>query len=453
MVSRETVMRAARGAPERPARRRPADREAGMDIEFKRNLIKLLSGLIWASVPLFALLLLLPHPAAEGYELRPALLLLMVVLVLNMAVSLLPMRRALLLRYNQLFFFLIGVGFATTACFLMSYTGGARSPLFPFMLLVVCFGTTFYASMVTPLALMAMLSAGYVLCMHWFTDLGSADFQLLASQVLFLFLATLFVNRLGHDTRQQVRARNEALRELKLLSEMDRATSNFVSAVSFEMRTPLTSIQGFSEMLLQQDLEQEKEREFVDIISKEAEHLADLVEELLDISRLESGRAKLKREEVDVYWLLRRCSNTLEGVCGPTDLVLDLPEELPSLYLDRVRMDRVFKAVFHQVKRNCSDGAEVRVGAKSEDDSLVITINYRSKRDREAAEEPAEELWTEELEGREEDLDMAIARRIVVAHGGSVNAVKAPGRWSTYVFRLPVMGLEEFVAEEKELGI
>ncbi len=422
-----------------------------MDIEFKRNLVKLLSGLIWACVPLFALLLLLPHPAYQDYRLRPAMGLLLACLALNLAVSLIPLRRPLLLRFNQALFFLIGVCFAAAACFMMVYTGGAKSPLFPFMLLVVCFGTTFYASQVTPVVLIGMLSLGYILCLHWYAEVGMEDSQLLASQVLFLFLIALFINRLGRDTREQVRSRNEALRQLKLLSEMDRATSNFVSAVSFEMRTPLTSIQGFSEMLLHQDLEEEKEREFVQIISREAEQLTALVEELLDISRLESGRAKLRREEVDVYWMLRRLSHPLRELCGSSDLLLDIPEGLPSLYLDRARMQRVFDALFHQVRKACPDGGEVRIGAKSEEGTLVVTINYRSRvrEGGEAEDGLLDDLWQQE---REEDLEVSIARRILAAHGGSMNAVRAPGRWSAFVIRLPVMGLEQFVAEEKVAG-
>lgn len=422
-----------------------------VDIEFKRNLVKLLGGLIWSCVPLFAVLLLLPHPAEWDYRLGPSLALLLLILLLNLIVSLLPLRRPLFLRYNQALFFCIGACFAVVACQLIGYTGGARSPFFPFMLLVACFGTTFYASQAIALVLMLMLSAGYILFLQWFAQLRTGDIQLLASQSLFLFLAALFINRLGQDTREQVRSRSEALRQLRLLSEMDRATSDFVSAVSFEMRTPLTSIQGFSEMLLNQELEEEKEREFVEIISKEAEQLASLVEELLDISRLESGRAKLKREEVDVYWMLRRLSQSLGDICTPRDLILDIPEDLPSLYLDRARMRRVFDALFQQVKKACLGGGEVRIGAKSEDGTLVVTINYRSRegREGEAEEGLLEDFWVPE---KEEDLDVAIARRILAAHGGSMNTVKASGRWSAFVLRFPVLGLEQFVAEEKEVG-
>jgi len=422
-----------------------------VDIEFKRNLVKLLGGLIWSCVPLFAVLLLLPHPEGWDFRLGPALTLLLATLVLNLLVSLLPLRRPLLLRYNQILFFLIGACFAAVACLMIVYTGGAKSPLFPFMLLVVCFGTTFYASQATALILMLLLSASYIFCLRWFAHLKIEDTQLLASQTLFLFLAALFINRLGRDTREQVRSRNEALRQLKLLSEMDRATSDFVSAVSFEMRTPLTSIQGFSEMLLNQELGEEKEKEFVQIISKEAEQLASLVEELLDISRLESGRAKLRREEVDVYWMLRRLSQPLREVCEPRDLMLDIPEDLPSLYLDRARMQRVFDALFQQVRKACPDGGEVRIGAKSEDGTLVVTVNYRSRGDGvgEADAGMLEDFWPLD---REEDLEVAIARRILAAHGGSLNLVRASGRWSAFVLRLPVLGLEQFVAEEKEAG-
>lgn len=422
-----------------------------MDVEFKRNLVKMLSGLLWMTIPLFALLLLLPYDV-EKIDYEPVLILLFFTLLLNIGVALLPMRRPFIVRYNNILFFIIAALFSLTATLAILETGGVRSPLFPFLLLVACFGTTFYASLVTAILLMVGLSASYTFFIIHYSSLSgyerSEDLQLLTAQILYLFLITFFINRLGLDSREQVRIKNEALRELKLLSEMDQATSNFVSAVSFEMRTPLTSIQGFSEMLLNQDLGEEKEREFIDIINKEAEHLTELVEELLDISRLESGKAKLKREEIEVYRYLRGSMRALEAICAPQDLIMDIPEDLPVLYLDRNRIGKVMSTVFNHIIRDCDGGAEVRVSAKTAEKSLVLTINYRPVREK-RLETDSETLEPLGLEPREEELDVAIARRIIMAHGGSMNVILAPGHWSTIVFRLPVMELEEYLAEER----
>lgn len=417
-----------------------------MDVEFKRNLVRLLSGLLWATIPLVALLLLLPHE--PGIEYEPAFILLFLTLLLNVGMALLPLRRPFIVRYNNALFFVIGACFVLVSALAILKTGGVRSPLFPFLLLVASFGTTFYAAQLTSMLLITGVSAAYVLFMVYLSAFEGEDLQLLAGQALFLILITFFINRLGLDSREQVRIKNEALRELKLLSEMDRATSNFVSAVSFEMRTPLTSIQGFSEMLLRQDLDEEKEREFIDIINKEAEHLTELVEELLDISRLESGKAKLKREEIEVERFLRRNLRALEDICSPGDLVVDIPEGLPVLYLDRSRIGKVMSTIFHHVVRECEGGAEVRVGVMTADDSLVLTMNYRPVKEKGRGLD-GETLGPIGLEPRKEELDVAIARRIIMAHGGSMNVVRAPGHWSTMVFRLPVLELEEYLAEER----
>ena len=420
-----------------------------MDIDFKRNLIKLLCGMIWATIPYLAfLIIVLPRPQVPEIQYEEVLILLAATLVLNFLVSLMPLRRPFVIRYHQILYFLTATIFCTSATLAIIYTGGVRSFFFPFLLMVVCFGTTFYATMTTTLVLMTLLSVLYTLAMVYFTDFVRTDIQWLCFQILSIFLMTFFINRLGLDSREQVRIKNEALRELKLLSEMDEATSNFVSAVSFEMRTPLTSIQGFSEMLLHQDLPEEKEREFIDIINKEAEHLTELVEELLDISRLESGKAKLKRQEVDISRMLRASVNVLGTICAPEDLMVDVPEELPSLYLDLNRVSKVLTTVFNHVERDCEDGAEVRVSAKVAEESLVLTFNYRPVRDK-GSESETEFLEEIGVESREEDLDIAIARRIVLAHGGSMNIVHTPGNWSTLVFRLPVMELEEYLAEER----
>jgi signal transduction histidine kinase len=420
-----------------------------MDVDFKRNLVKLLSGALWLVIPLFAVfLLILPHPPLPEIQYEEVMLLLFFTLLLNIGVALLPMRQPFIVRYNNVLFFVLAVFFELAALLAILYTGGVKSLLFPFLLLVTCFGTTFYASLITSLLLILGLSTTYTVMIVRYSDFGRLDIQWLASQILFLFLITFFINRLGQDSREQVRIKNEALRELKLLSEMDQATSNFVSAVSFEMRTPLTSIQGFSEMLLHQGLSEDKEREFIDIINKEAEHLTELVEELLDISRLESGKAKLKREEVEIKRMMRKSLQPLETVCAPGDLVVDFPDELPTLYLDRNRIRKVMSTLFHHLSKDCEDGAEVRVSAKTAENSLVLTINYRPVQEK-GRESDGEFLEAIGFEPREEDLDIAIARRIILAHGGSMNIVHAPGHWSTIVFRLPVMELEEYLAEER----
>lgn len=416
-----------------------------MDVDYRRVLMRFYGTSVLAILPLVATLLVLSHDHSINY--RGVMQVLVVLMLLNILVVILPLRRASLVKYYNILFFVSGMIFIVSAFLTIFFTGGVKSPFFPLLLLVTSFGTTFFESPVTAFVLVGISSGLYAFFSFKFIGIEPQEMQLLTAQIIFLLLITYLVNRMQSESKEQERVKNEALRELKLLSEMDQATSRFVSAVSFEMRTPLTSIQGFSEMLLREDLPEEKEREFIEIINRGAEHLTRLVEELLEISRLESGKTKLLREEIKLDELLEESLKTLEPVYQPDDIAIDFPSDLPPLYLDRNRMAKCFDVVFKHIRKRCESGTMLRMRAKVDDGDLALTINYRPMG--EHRQQDDEHLISRLQWEREEDLEIAMARRIVTAHRGSMNIVSTEGPWSTIVIRLPIMELEEFVAQEK----
>jgi len=409
---------------------------------YRQNLMRMLGGLIWIAIPIIALMLFLPHEVPIQYEIT--LLLLFCVLLVNFSTMLLPFKESLLSQHLSLFMSLYSFSLIALICAAIHFTGGVRSPLFTLLLLATAFSTSLFSSLKAAALISCTSVVAYLATLLVFSELTSQDIQLICAQVFFILLTSFFINRLSVESREQAQERAKAMEELRSLSQMDRAASSFVSAVSFEMRTPLTSILGFSEMLVSKQLQTDKEREYVEIISREADNLSRLVEDLLDISRLESGKLQLNREVTSLDHLLEMSLPVLEQVCDPSQVVVNIPADLPGVMVDTQRMKRVFDSVFGYVVRRSGRGTEVRASAKTEGQEVVITLNIRN---REAAAPPqnGSRIFPPLGAPDKEDLELAMARRIVLAHRGSINLIQTSGGWFTIVLRLPELAARDFV--------
>ena len=409
---------------------------------YRQNLMRMLGGVIWFAIPVVSLMLLLPHEVAIDYEMT--LLFLLCILLVNFFTMLLPFKERVLSQRFGLFMSLYSISLIILICAAIHFSGGVRSPLFTFLLLITAFSTSLFTSFRAAALISAVSTGAYLATLLVFSELFSKDIQLICAQVFLLLLTSFFINRLGVESREQAQERTGAVEELRSLSQMDRAASSFVSAVSFEMRTPLTSILGFSEMLASMRLEPDKEREYVEIISREADNLSRLVEDLLDISRLESGKLQLNRELTRLEHLLEMSLPVLEQVCDPSQVVVNISGDLPGVMVDPQRMKRVFDSAFGYIVRRSGRGTEVRVSAKTEGQEIVITLNIRN-RGAAAPPQDGSRIFPPLGTPDKDDLELAMARRIVMAHRGSINLIQTSGGWFTIVMRLPELAARDFV--------
>ncbi|MEW5957909.1 MAG: ATP-binding protein, partial [Chloroflexota bacterium] len=137
------------------------------------------------------------------------------------------------------------------------------------------------------------------------------------------------------------------LRDISKEAEVERLKNEFISTVSHELRTPLTSIKGYADLLVSRnpqvgELTPLQDR-FVKVIQSNANRLTDLVNDILEISRIETGRVKIEPETIDIIELIKEVAVSFEGqlVQKSLDLSLALPDELPAIYADRGRLTQV----------------------------------------------------------------------------------------------------------------
>jgi len=265
-----------------------------------------------------------------------------------------------------------------------------------------------------------------------------------------------------HDARGQVSGTVAVFRDFTREAEIDRMKSDFVSIVSHELRTPLTSIKGYLDLLLMGTSGpiNKRQESFLRITRDNAERLHDLVSDLLDISRIESGRIDLDVQVVSVPEIIRRVANNLrmEFSARNLTLTLDVPPRVPEVFGDPDRIEQILTNLLSNAyKYTRQGGATVRV--RTRDSVLQIDVIDTgigiSKQDQEKLFTRffrAEDTTVRQQAGT--GLGLHITRSLVEMHGGQIWVKSEPGVGSTFSFTLPLpAGLVDLAAvEEKGIG-
>ncbi|NLY50369.1 MAG: PAS domain-containing protein [Firmicutes bacterium] len=232
--------------------------------------------------------------------------------------------------------------------------------------------------------------------------------------------------------------------ELKRLEQM---RTEFVASVSHELRTPLTAVRGFTETLLEGAMmDQAKAEHFLKIIADETRRLSALIDDLMDLSRLELKRANLNVGPVDLTHLV---TETLVGLKPRLDkaglvLVVDLPEATAQVSGDRDRLRQVLlNLVDNAIKYTPSGGKiTVRVIRLTEKARLEVTDTGRGIPTQELARIFERFYRVDKARTRSQGgtgLGLAIVKHIVELHGGHVGAQSEPGKGTTISVTLPLV--------------
>ncbi|MFA5504269.1 MAG: response regulator [Vulcanimicrobiota bacterium] len=256
------------------------------------------------------------------------------------------------------------------------------------------------------------------------------------------------------DTLEKSRAELESANSK--LKELDLMKSEFLNTVSHELRTPLTSIKAFAEILLDNVGEDvETQTEFLEIINKESDRLTRLINNLLDLSRIEAGRMKWESERLDLHEVAESALMALRGSAEKKGLIVesDLEEELPTAG-DKDKLIQVVTNLLGNAIKFTSEGGRVTVRAYRKDlmtarvevtDSGVgIAAEFHESIFEKFSQVDSSE--TRDIKGS--GLGLPIARSITEHHGGQLLVESEEGKGSTFIVELP-LHLEEASVEEE----
>jgi len=233
------------------------------------------------------------------------------------------------------------------------------------------------------------------------------------------------------------------LRDVTQLKELDRMKSDFVATVSHELRTPLTSI-GMSLDLLEERVGGQmdgEERELLGETRTDVSRLRDLVADLLELSRLESGRIELDFQPAPLRPMCEKASQILlpQAEERGVELELDLPGELPEVRADVNKVTWVLTNLLANAIRYSDRGGRVRVEAVPLESSVQVSVRDQGAGIPYEYQSRVFDRFVQVDGGRAggTGLGLAICREVVRAHGGAIWLESTPGEGSVFTFTLP----------------
>jgi signal transduction histidine kinase/CheY-like chemotaxis protein len=233
------------------------------------------------------------------------------------------------------------------------------------------------------------------------------------------------------------------LRDVTAERDLVRTKDELVSVVSHELRTPLASVVGFAELLRTRELTDAQRQQFLTVILEEGRRLTALINDFLDLQRMETGRQEISPRQLDLPDLL---SNTVEAA-GPDEarpIELDLPDELPAVRADPDRIHQVMSNLLSNARKYSPGGGPIRVSASEDDGQVIVSVRDSGLgMPPEALPRLFEKFFRIDNSDRRSitgtGLGLAISRKIIEAHGGRIWAdSEGLGHGSRFSFSLPV---------------
>jgi len=231
-------------------------------------------------------------------------------------------------------------------------------------------------------------------------------------------------------------------RDITVRKEAEQLKDELVSTVSHELRTPLTSLRGFTELMLSRDFSREKQREFLAIIHSESVRLTNLINDFLDLQRIESGRQVYHFADFSLPALLHESVSVFSGGKEQRPFHLVLPPHFPTIRADRDRIQQVLANLFSNAVKFSPDGSAVVVGAQLQDGEAVVWVKDQGVG---IPPEAMSKLFSKFFRVDNRDtrtiggtgLGLALMKEIIAGHNGRVWVESTLGFGSTFFFTLP----------------
>ena len=255
------------------------------------------------------------------------------------------------------------------------------------------------------------------------------------------------LRRVREDYTQQLAEANAELEMTnRELERANRLKSEFLASMSHELRTPLHTIIGFSE-LLGEELEgplNEKQQRFVQHIHKDSLHLLELINDVLDISKIEADRLELRPEAFDFTALIAESLASVRSLAEAKSHVLESASEVPTaVEADRLRIKQVLVNLLSNAIKFTPEGGRIRLDARVHDASVVVSVRDNGigipAEEHEFIFDKFHQVGATTKGVREgTGLGLAITKRLVEQHGGTISVESRPQQGSTFVFTLPL---------------
>ncbi|MCY3607876.1 MAG: ATP-binding protein [Acidimicrobiaceae bacterium] len=246
------------------------------------------------------------------------------------------------------------------------------------------------------------------------------------------------------------------LQDMSPLEDMERLRAEFLAMVSHELRAPLTSIKGSAATMRSSLIPPDpaEVRQFFRIVEEQADHMRDLINDLLDMTRIEAGTLSVSPEPVDLESVVEQAKNAFLGGGHRHSVEIEHTPSLPRVWGDKQRIVQVLHNLFSNAAANSSEWSTISVSASLDGTHVAVSVTDEGTG---IDPERLPLLFTKFSRGDRDDrgygLGLAICRGIVEAHGGRIWAYSAAhGRGARFTFTVPALDEPAIVPAHDEPG-
>ena len=234
-------------------------------------------------------------------------------------------------------------------------------------------------------------------------------------------------------------------REMEVMKKVDRLRSDLLANVSHELRTPLAAIKGYASTLLRKDVKwsAKQQQDFLKIIDSETDRLIRLINDILDVSRIDGGALKIRQQQCQVSNIVESMKSRLKVLTKNHKLAIDIPKTLPAVYVDEMRIGQVISNLVDNAVKFSPAGSEISITANRNEDKVTINVTDHGEG---MTEEVMSKLFNRFYQaenvasGRQKGtgLGLVICRGIIESHGGVIWVESKLGAGSKFSFSLPL---------------
>ncbi|MFA9557498.1 ATP-binding protein [Evansella sp. AB-rgal1] len=230
-------------------------------------------------------------------------------------------------------------------------------------------------------------------------------------------------------------------RDITKQNEVDQMKSNLVSTVSHELRTPLSSVLGYAELLMTKELKEERRKKYAETIFKEANRLTNLINDFLDLQKMESGKQTYHKERVNITEIAEEVMDVYR-VSNPNHQLQVVAEDAVEIYADRDKMSQMLMNFISNAIKFSPNGGTVELSIQEQNSNVILEIKDEGIG---IPEREVPKLFHKFYRVDNSSmrliggtgLGLAICREIVGAHDGKIEVYSELGKGTTFVIHLP----------------
>lgn len=254
-----------------------------------------------------------------------------------------------------------------------------------------------------------------------------------------------FETRTGVQRNDEIGELSDSLEYMASeLSKLDEYRKNFIANISHDFRSPLTSIKGYLEAMLDGTIPVEKYDRYLNIVLNESKRLTKLTSGLLELNDFDTYGPILKKTVFDVVDVIRETRNTVEGQCleKEIDFRLKCPAEDTHVYADKMKIGQVIYNLVDNAIKFSPNGSSIEVTVTDKNDKIFVSVKDEGQGiEKDKQKRVFERFYkTDSSRGKDKQgtgLGLSIVKEIIKAHGENINLTSTQGAGSEFTFSLP----------------